>query len=78
MIVIVFISIVPYQAFKTKDGHIVIGALNDDQFERLCECLNLNQLPNDPRFKLNAGRDTYMKHNMNVPGLLYIIENCYH
>ncbi|KAL6061692.1 succinate--hydroxymethylglutarate CoA-transferase isoform X6, variant 2 [Balamuthia mandrillaris] len=31
-------SIVPYQAFATANrGHILIGALNDGQFQRLCE-----------------------------------------
>lgn len=28
-------SIVPYQAFATKDGHLVVAAMNDRQFVRL-------------------------------------------
>jgi succinate--hydroxymethylglutarate CoA-transferase len=33
-------SIVPYQSFRTRDGHIVIGAGNDRQYEKLCTILN--------------------------------------
>ncbi|KAM6103045.1 succinyl-CoA:glutarate CoA-transferase isoform 4-T4 [Theristicus caerulescens] len=33
-------SIVPYQAFKTKDGYIVVGAGNDQQFVTVCKVLH--------------------------------------
>jgi len=32
-------SIVPYQAFLSKDGHVFIAAGNDIQFRRLCQVL---------------------------------------
>lgn len=49
-------SIVPYQAFKTADGHLTIGAGNDRLFARLCTLLGLPELVEDPRFLHNAER----------------------
>ncbi len=49
-------SIVPYQAFATKDGHIVVAVGNDGQFQRLCEVLGRPGLAQDERFATNASR----------------------
>ncbi|MGZ6126181.1 MAG: CaiB/BaiF CoA transferase family protein, partial [Myxococcales bacterium] len=49
-------SIVPYQAFATRDGHIVIAVGNDAQFRRLCAVAGRPALADDPRFATNAGR----------------------
>ncbi|XP_054671762.1 succinate--hydroxymethylglutarate CoA-transferase isoform X3 [Grus americana] len=49
-------SIVPYQAFKTKDGYIVVGAGNDQQFVTVCKILNLPEVSKDSRYKTNALR----------------------
>jgi len=50
-------SIVPYQAFETKDGKfITIGAGNNRFFNELCQLLDLNYLINDERFDSNASR----------------------
>jgi crotonobetainyl-CoA:carnitine CoA-transferase CaiB-like acyl-CoA transferase len=49
-------SIVPYRAFATADGHIVIAVGNDGQFARLCEVAGLPELARDPRFATNAAR----------------------
>ncbi|GIY87724.1 hypothetical protein CEXT_166321 [Caerostris extrusa] len=43
-------SIVPYQAFKTKDGYIALGAASNRQFKILCEILNIQHYSTDPRF----------------------------
>ena len=51
-------SVVPYDAFKTKDLYFVCGATNDKQFGILCKQLGLGDLPEDPRFKTNADRVT--------------------
>jgi crotonobetainyl-CoA:carnitine CoA-transferase CaiB-like acyl-CoA transferase len=47
---------VPYQVFPTSDGHVILGANNDTQFQRLCEFAGVPQLANDPRFTTNALR----------------------
>jgi crotonobetainyl-CoA:carnitine CoA-transferase CaiB-like acyl-CoA transferase len=49
-------SIVPYRAFATSDGHIVIAVGNDGQFARLCDVAGLPQLAGDARFATNAAR----------------------
>ncbi|XP_057587022.1 succinate--hydroxymethylglutarate CoA-transferase isoform X2 [Hippopotamus amphibius kiboko] len=46
-------SIVPYQAFKTKDGHLVVGAGNNQQFATVCKILNLPELTDDSKYRTN-------------------------
>nr|AAH55852.1 RIKEN cDNA 5033411D12 gene [Mus musculus] len=46
-------SIVPYQAFKTKDGYLVIGAGNNQQFAVVCKILNLPELIDDSKYRTN-------------------------
>lgn len=49
-------SVVPYDAFKSKDQYFVCGATNDKQFNILCGLLGLPDLPDDVRFRTNASR----------------------
>ncbi len=49
-------SIVPYQSFATRDGHIVIAVGNDGQFRRLCAAAGQSALADDRRFATNAAR----------------------
>lgn len=49
-------SIVPYQAFTTRDGHVVVAVGNDAQFARLAEAMGRRDLAADPRFSTNAAR----------------------
>ncbi len=49
-------SIVPYQAFATADGHLVLAVGNDAQFARFCEVAARPDLARDPRFATNAAR----------------------
>lgn len=49
-------NIVPYQAFATVDGHIIIAVGNDEQFRRFCEVLALGHLAVDERFATNGAR----------------------
>jgi formyl-CoA transferase len=49
-------SIVPYQAFRTGDGYLVIAAGNDRQWVTLCEALGLATLARAPEYATNAGR----------------------
>lgn len=48
-------TIVPYQAFKTADGYVIIAVGNDTQFRRLSEALNQNWA-DDERFATNRAR----------------------
>ncbi|EEU33628.1 uncharacterized protein NECHADRAFT_98391 [Fusarium vanettenii 77-13-4] len=49
-------AIVPYEAFRTKDGSLVIGAVNDRQFQNLCQLLGDRDLATDPRYVDNSAR----------------------
>ncbi len=49
-------SIVPYQAFRTRDGHVVVAVGNDAQFARLAAAMGRPELAADPRFSTNAAR----------------------
>ncbi len=49
-------SIAPFQAYATKDGHIVIAAGTDGLFARVAEVLGRPELAADPRFLTNPDR----------------------
>jgi crotonobetainyl-CoA:carnitine CoA-transferase CaiB-like acyl-CoA transferase len=49
-------NIVPYQAFATSDGHLMLAVGNDGQFRRLCATLGLAELASDPRYATNRAR----------------------
>ena len=51
-------NIVPYQVFKTSDGHIMVTIGNDAQFKRFCNHANCSELAADERFSANGGRVT--------------------
>jgi crotonobetainyl-CoA:carnitine CoA-transferase CaiB-like acyl-CoA transferase len=46
----------PYQAIRTADGYINIGAANQGNWERLIRLIGRDDLGEDPRFALNDGR----------------------
>lgn len=49
-------TIVPFQAFKTADGSIIISAGNDGLFVKMCTALGLASMAADPSYKTNALR----------------------
>ena len=49
-------NIVPYQAFATADGHLILAVGNDVQFQRFCEVINQPQLAQDSRYESNRAR----------------------
>ncbi|XP_040978574.1 succinate--hydroxymethylglutarate CoA-transferase isoform X2 [Aquila chrysaetos chrysaetos] len=59
-------SIVPYQAFKTKDGYIVVGAGNDQQFVTVCKILNLPEVSKDSRYRTNTLRVQNRKELIDI------------
>lgn len=52
-------GIVPYQAFRTQDGWLVIGAGNDGLFAKLAQAMERPELAIDERFRTNRGRVTH-------------------
>jgi len=49
-------NIVPYQAFSTADGYIMIAVGNDRQFADCMRCCGLPDLAEDARFRRNEDR----------------------
>jgi CoA:oxalate CoA-transferase len=54
-------SITPFDAFKSKDGAIIVGAGNDRLWEKLCDIIGRPELKADERFKSNALRTQNFK-----------------
>ena len=57
----------PYQAFKTSDGYITIGAVSSNTWTALCKELGLESLMADPRFDSVANRK---KHEKELAALI--------
>jgi len=55
-------NVVPYQDFKTADGHIIIAVGNDDQFKKLMNEIDLPELSHDPDFESNEARNKNREH----------------
>ena len=49
-------NVVPYQAFPTADGHIILAIGNDFQFGKFCQAAGDPGISSDPRFLTNADR----------------------
>ena len=49
-------NIVPYQAFETGDGFIILAVGNDAQFARFCELAGRRDLATDERYRSNNAR----------------------
>ena len=57
----------PYQAFRTSDGWINVGAANQSNWLRFLEVISAPELDEDPRFNSNAARI------QNLPALIEIL-----
>lgn len=49
-------NIVPYQAFETSDGHLILAVGNDAQFARFCRLAEMPELADDARYATNRER----------------------
>jgi len=56
--------IVPFQAFPSRDGHVVVAAGTEEQWVRLCRVIERDELANDKRFATNIAR------RENIPALV--------
>jgi formyl-CoA transferase len=57
----------PYQALRTKDGYLTLGANNERLWQRLCSALEVTHLQTDPRFVANTDR---MAHRDELAAVL--------
>ena len=49
-------NLVPYQAFASSDGNLMLAVGNDPQFRRCMECIGCAELGTDERFATNDAR----------------------
>jgi crotonobetainyl-CoA:carnitine CoA-transferase CaiB-like acyl-CoA transferase len=57
----------PYQAFRASDGHVTVGAANDNLWPRFATLLGLAHLVADPRFDSVAKR---LQHRAELQALV--------
>jgi formyl-CoA transferase len=60
-------NLVPYQAFETRDGDLMLAIGNDRQFADLLECIGRPDLVPDPRYASNAAR---IEHREELVGII--------
>jgi crotonobetainyl-CoA:carnitine CoA-transferase CaiB-like acyl-CoA transferase len=65
------VGIVPYRAYRTQDGYLVVAAGNDELFATLARVLGHPQWIDDSRFATNPQRVT------NALALYALIEPCF-
>ncbi len=65
-------SVVPSQIFRASDGHVMLTAGNDAQFERFCEVAGRMDLLADARFANNEAR--VRNREQTIPVVAAIVE----
>jgi crotonobetainyl-CoA:carnitine CoA-transferase CaiB-like acyl-CoA transferase len=48
--------LVPYQSFEAQDGYVLVGATNNDVWQRFCGVVGNPELSSDPRFATGPDR----------------------
>ena len=61
----------PYQAFRTSDGWITIGAANQKNWLRLLDVLEAPKIADDPRFTENSDRMGHLKELEDLLGEIF-------
>ncbi|MBV7483856.1 CaiB/BaiF CoA-transferase family protein [Bordetella sp. BOR01] len=49
-------ALVPYEVLRSRDGHVIVAAGNDAQWQRFCQALERADLATDPRYTTGSGR----------------------
>lgn len=53
-------SIAPFEAYRTKDGYVVIACGNDPLFRTFCRAVGRETIADDPRFATNVQRSEHV------------------
>ena len=64
-------NIVPYQAFQTSDGYLILAVGNDAQFKRFCDLAGRSDLAADERYIKNSER--VKNRHMLIPQLIDVL-----
>jgi glutaryl-CoA transferase len=65
-------NIVPYQAFRTHNGYIVVACGNDRLYQKLCHLLGRDELATDERFASNPQRVRNRQHLVPMLQALFL------
>src|SRR5262249_10865172 len=57
----------PYDCYRAKDGHLVIGVGNTQLFAKLAEAMGKPEVATDPRFKSAKGR---LENHAQINGIV--------
>jgi len=49
-------ALVPYEVLRSRDGHVIVAAGNDAQWQRFCQALQRDDLAADARYATGSGR----------------------
>lgn len=63
-------AIAPYDVFEVKDGVVATAISTNDQWERFCAAMNLEELLEDERYATNESRGEYYYPDENNPDCL--------
>ena len=61
-------AIVPYEAFETRDGFVIVAIGTNEQFARFCTAAGLPELAGDERYASNALRVEHRLELVGAPG----------
>lgn len=59
-------NIVPYQAFETADGYIMLAVGNDNMWRRFCQAIEWPELADNPRYATNADRVNHREELLSL------------
>jgi len=62
----------PFQAYRVKNGHLILAIGNDVQFKLFCEAVNLGFLAEDSRFAKNKDRVKHIDSLNEILSKLFI------
>ena len=63
---------VPWQAFQTKDGYLVVGTREEAFWRKLCQALGRPELAEDPRFATNPKRVRHREELIPILEALFL------
>lgn len=61
-------TIVPYQSFETRDGHVVVAAASEKLWRAFCLAIDREDLANKVRFETNADRVEHREELVEILG----------
>ncbi len=68
-------QIVPYEAFATADGHLVVAVGADRQWQRLCRAVKRDDWADDARFATNPARVEHREASGSAAAIVVLRAN---